>query len=105
MEPHKYCARCGAWIADEISSDWYSYIRIKYCPTCRKAVRQEDTRQRIRQLRKDARANRKRKDELIERLKAENAALRARVHGGESCVACGETIPEGRQVCPTCERR
>lgn len=79
MEPTKYCARCGAWIADEISSDWYSYIRIKYCPTCRKAVRQEDTRQRIRQLRKEARENRKRKDEMLERLKAENEALRERL--------------------------
>lgn len=83
MEPTKYCARCGAWIADEISSDWYSYIRIKYCPTCRKAVRQEDTRQRIRQLRKDARENRKRKDELIARLEAENEALRERLHNAQ----------------------
>lgn len=23
----------------------------------------------------------------------------------ETCVCCGEEIPEGRQVCPTCEQR
>ena len=23
----------------------------------------------------------------------------------ERCVICGEVIPEGRQVCPKCERR
>ena len=79
MEPTKYCARCGVWIAVEVSSDWFRYIRIKYCPTCRKAVRQEDTRQRIRQLRKDARENRKCKDELIKRLQAENEALREKL--------------------------
>lgn len=25
--------------------------------------------------------------------------------GPERCVCCGEIIPEGRQVCPQCERR
>lgn len=30
--------------------------------------------------------------EFIKRLKSE-----------ETCVVCGETIPEGRQVCPGCE--
>lgn len=24
--------------------------------------------------------------------------------GEERCVMCGEIIPEGRQVCPTCEK-
>ncbi len=30
---------------------------------------------------------------------------RRNVGGAETCVSCGETIPEGRQVCPGCERR
>ena len=25
--------------------------------------------------------------------------------GSETCVSCGEDIPEGRQVCPGCEKR
>jgi hypothetical protein len=27
-----------------------------------------------------------------------------RYYFGENCVVCGEIIPEGRQVCPSCER-
>lgn len=31
-------------------------------------------------------------------------ATRGRVaHGADTCVVCGEAVPEGRQVCPRCE--
>lgn len=80
MDSVKYCVRCGTKIADEWSCDWYRYIRLKYCDTCRKAVRQEDTRQRINAVRRQARKDRKEARELIARLQAENEALRKRIH-------------------------
>ncbi len=27
------------------------------------------------------------------------------IYGSDRCVCCGEIIPEGRQVCPSCERK
>lgn len=36
-----------------------------------------------------------------ERLRQEKRKLK----NTETCVVCGEVIPEGRQVCPNCERR
>lgn len=29
----------------------------------------------------------------------------SQISNAETCVACGEVIPEGRQVCPNCERK
>ena len=30
--------------------------------------------------------------------------VETRIIGNDTCVCCGETIPEGVQVCPTCEK-
>ena len=32
-------------------------------------------------------------------------AARSVRRGEETCVSCGATIPEGRQICPACESR
>ena len=34
---------------------------------------------------------------------AATAELLKQLKSEETCIACGETIPEGRQVCPGCE--
>ena len=34
MQEVKHCKRCGCVIALEADSDYYSYIRIKYCDPC-----------------------------------------------------------------------
>jgi hypothetical protein len=34
---------------------------------------------------------------------AEAAEFLKQIKSEETCVSCGETIPEGRQVCPGCE--
>lgn len=34
---------------------------------------------------------------------AETAEFLNKLKSEETCVSCGETIPEGRQVCPGCE--
>lgn len=31
-------------------------------------------------------------------------SLRGNTLGSNTCVCCGESIPEGRMICPTCER-
>lgn len=32
------------------------------------------------------------------------AAFKQRATGSETCVSCGDEIPEGRMVCPKCEK-
>lgn len=41
---------------------------------------------------------------LIRRL-ADNLTGKGEALNAETCVVCGDVIPEGRQVCPTCERQ
>lgn len=77
MEEIKRCAICGVPIAREGETDWYKYIRVKYCPVCRedvhrqqKAASKRRTRQAVRKAKKEARAR-------VIAAKAENDQLRA----------------------------
>ena len=49
-----------------------------------------------------AEANKERQ-ELNELREHADLLKQIRKGGAEKCVSCGETIPEGRQVCPGCE--
>ena len=42
---------------------------------------------------------------LLIRKLADNLTGKGEALNAETCVVCGNVIPEGRQVCPTCERR
>ena len=76
MDEMKYCARCGEPIAGMWDSDWYSYIRIKYCPACRVTVKREQTAASHRQPRRTLRKAKREARELLIRAKAENEQLR-----------------------------
>ena len=79
MESRKYCARCGAFIADEYSCDWYRFIRLKYCTTCAAALQAEAKREFKRKTRRDTKAKLKDARDMIARLEAENEALREKL--------------------------
>lgn len=79
IENIKYCCRCGAKISDINTADYYSHIRIKYCPECRDAAEQEQTALRVKALRKRRRAKNKLLDERLQLLEQENELLRNRV--------------------------
>lgn len=48
----KRCEMCGGVIQIE---DWYSYIRTKYCPACKKLARRIKENNRMRELRRKRR--------------------------------------------------
>lgn len=75
----KYCTRCGVKISDINTADYFSHIRIKYCPECRRAAEQEQTALRVKALRQRRRAKNKVLDEQLELLKEENELLRQRI--------------------------
>lgn len=79
----KQCAMCGGVIQ---SDDWYSFIRTKYCPTCKKEARRMQEAARLRELRRKRReANStarelcKSQQEEIELLRAELIRSRERI--------------------------
>lgn len=79
MDGVKCCERCGVVIAYEETADWYAYIRIKYCDPCRKKVNNDQTAERMRQLRKRKRQEQAAQKTQLELLKEENELLRRRV--------------------------
>ena len=41
MTEKKYCERCGKLIGDAYETDFFAYIRMKYCSDCKVKVRRE----------------------------------------------------------------
>lgn len=75
----KFCERCGAKIGDEFNTDYFAYIRMKYCPECKEQVKREQTAERVKRLRRRTREINKAKSEQLELLKEENEILRRRI--------------------------
>lgn len=69
MDEIKRCERCGEEISNSNCVDWYSHIRIKYCPVCRKIVEREQANERMRNLRARKRLKEKFRDMELEQLK------------------------------------
>lgn len=44
MQEFKYCEVCGKLIGDAYNTDWYAYIRMKYCKECAKKMKVESNR-------------------------------------------------------------
>lgn len=76
MPEIKCCRRCGKEISNVYIADYYSHIRILYCPACKKQVSREQAAQRMSELRKRRRVKNQYRDEQLELLKEENALLR-----------------------------
>ena len=42
MTEKKYCERCGKLIGDAYETDFFAYIRMKYCDECKVQVRRKN---------------------------------------------------------------
>ena len=79
MEDFKVCERCHKLISDINTADWYSHIRIKYCPECRAIVTKEQAAERFRQYKQRKKDADKIRKERIRELELENQILRNRL--------------------------
>lgn len=69
----KQCEQCGGVIELD---DWYSFIRTKYCDSCRKDVKRRQSADRMRELRKKTRERNKITRELCDEQRKEIELLR-----------------------------
>ena len=66
MQEIKYCQRCGKQIGNLYESDYYSFIRLKYCSGCKSIVKREQDAKRMKKFREDNRQKNKMiRDELF----------------------------------------
>lgn len=87
MQEIKYCQRCGKQIGNLYESDYYSFIRLKYCSGCKSIVKREQDAKRMKKFREDNRQKNKMiRDELFlqkeknELLQEENELLRQKIN-------------------------
>ena len=76
MDAEKRCERCGDVIASMWDMNWNRYIRLKYCPECRRRVKLDQTNECRRQKRKAVRETKKLTKRMLEKEIAENERLR-----------------------------
>lgn len=77
MPPVKYCAQCGCLIAREESTDFYAYIRLKYCRSCAADIHRRQIADSMRRARAAARERRKLEQRRTNQTTEENELLRA----------------------------
>ena len=76
MKEVKYCAICGKCIGNIYNTDYFSYIRLKYCNECKITQRRKQKAAYQKQYRKDGRKVRQLQKERIDLLETENELLR-----------------------------
>lgn len=79
MKEKKYCERCGKLIGDAYETDYFAYIRMKYCSDCKAKVKGEQDAQRMKDLRRKTRELNKARKEQLELLREENEMLRRKI--------------------------
>ena len=79
MTEKKYCERCGNLIGDAYETDFFAYIRMKYCSDCKVQVRREKNAQRMKDFRRKNREINKAQKEQLELLREDNEMLRLRI--------------------------
>lgn len=79
MAPQKHCAQCGRLIARELETDYFRYIRLKYCPQCAADVRRRQKAAYMARLRAQRRELHALEHEQNSLLKTENELLRQRI--------------------------
>ena len=79
MAPQKRCAQCGRLIARELETDYFRYIRLKYCPQCAADVRRRQKAAYMARLRAQRRELHALEHEQNSLLKTENELLRQRI--------------------------
>jgi len=73
------CDFCGAYLGNYLTGDYYKLIKMRYCPACKA---QADRRRKAFWAREKRKADRREKVEMksrLERLEAENEALRRQI--------------------------
>lgn len=76
MTENKYCIRCNKLISNIYSADYYSFIRIKYCPSCKEEIRRQQTLERVHKLRQRKKQIDIEKNTQLDLLRQENELLR-----------------------------
>lgn len=76
MEDKKYCQKCGRFISDINTADYYRHIRVKYCKSCASDVNRENAAVRSAEIRKQTRENNKLARQLNKELLKENEMLK-----------------------------
>ena len=81
LDTVKRCTMCGAVISDldNPTTDYYSHIRLKYCPTCRETAERLHSLERVKRYRERKRQQDRETAEQLRLLKEENELLRLRV--------------------------
>ena len=79
MIENKYCEVCNKLICNIDQSDFYSFIRIKYCDNCRTEVKRKQTLARVHALRQRKKQIDIERNTQLELLKQENELLRQNI--------------------------
>lgn len=79
MIENKYCQVCNKLISNINQNDFYSFIRIKYCDTCRQEVKRQQTLARVHALRERKKQIDIERNTQLELLKQENELLRQNI--------------------------
>jgi ribosome-binding protein aMBF1 (putative translation factor) len=88
----KYCQQCGKLIAYEESTDFYAYIRLKYCRSCAADVHRRQIAESMRKARAAARERRELEKLITEQTTKENELLRELVRKQAARIADLETV-------------
>jgi ribosome-binding protein aMBF1 (putative translation factor) len=91
MQSVKRCEQCGRVIAYEESSDYYSFIRLKYCRPCAADVHRRQIAESMRRARAAARERRELEKQITQQTTTENELLREIVRQQAARIADLET--------------
>ncbi len=73
------CARCGAYLGNYNTDDYFKLIAMKYCPVCREIVNRENKRRWKREKAKKTRQEREKLKSDYEKICRENEILRTKI--------------------------
>ena len=76
MRGDRFCQRCGAYIGNYMTGDYFALLNRKYCDDCRLSAEQESTRLRVTKLRETNRQRNKDDRNRLRVLESENEQLR-----------------------------
>ena len=89
MQSVKRCAQCGAVIARELETDYFRYIRLKYCQPCAQDVQRRQKAAYMQRLRAQRREAHRLTEEQNQLLKQENELLRQAIRRLEQAMKPG----------------
>ena len=79
MRGDRHCVRCGDYIGNYLTDDYYALLHRKYCDDCQKPAETESTRLRVEKLRLKTRNENKDNRQKVVVLELENAELRRQI--------------------------